>query len=230
MKKTEILKYVVVLIVTVGLFATIFYATDLVNSKRVSAVRIAQDTIAINLLSSETQFTLLRKTDCSAGVEENLFKNDLKSVADRLAYLESTVGPADDEVLNLKKYYSLLELKDYLLIDELGQRCGFKPATVIYFNNATCTSECQKQDYVIAGLREKYPELRVYTFDTSLDLSAVKTLQNVTRAGDVAPTVIAGGKVLKGFQPIEDLEKALAPQLKKSQAAKKATQSATASE
>lgn len=229
MKKIEILKYIVVLIVTVGLFATIFYVTDVANNKRVSAVRIAQDTIAINLLSSETQFTLLRKTDCSAGVEENLFKNDLKSVADRLTYLESTVGTTDEEVVNLKKYYSLLQLKDYLLIEELGQRCGFKPATIIYFNTATCSTECQKQDYVIAGLREKYPELRIYTFDTGLELSAIKTLQNVTHAGEQAPSLVIGGKVFSGFQPIDAIEKIIDPQLKKTPTAKKATAAATVS-
>ncbi len=223
MKKTELLKYFVVLIVTVGLFATIFYVTDVANNKRVSAVRIAQDTIAINLLSSETQFTLLRKTECSTGSEENLFKNDLKSVADRLAYLESTVGNTDDEVLNLKKYYSLLQLKDYLLIDELGQRCEFKPTTIIYFNNSSCTAECQKQDYVIAGVRDKYPELRIYTFDTSLGLSAIKTLQNVTRVGDSAPSLVIDGKVFSGFQSIDSLEKILDVQLKKTSSKKTTT-------
>lgn len=219
MKKSEILKYIIVLAVTVGLFATIFYATDRANNRRVSAVRIAQDTIAINLLSSETQFNLLKKTDCSAGSEEALFKNDLKSVGDRLTYLETTVGKTSDEVVNLKKYYSLLELKDYVLLHDLADRCGFKPSTIVYFTDNTCGADCEKQEYALAGVREKYPELRIYSFDAGLDLAAINTFKSINKIPDTFPVLMIDGKVLSGFQSIELIEKA-APELQKALDAK----------
>ncbi len=212
MKRNEIFKYVIVLLVTAGLFATIFYVTDVANARRVSSIRVAQDTIAINLLSSETQFSLLQKTDCSSDLEQGLFQNDLKSVGDRLTYLESTVGSTDDEVVNLKRYYQLLELKDYLLIDELAAKCHLKPTTVIYFTSDTCGTDCEREDDTISQLRDKYPDLRIYTFDTSLDLAAISTLQDVTKIPDTVPSLVVDDKPYPGFQSVSDVEKA-APEL-----------------
>jgi hypothetical protein len=208
MKKAEIFKYVLTLIITIGLFVTIFYVTDLANARRATALRDAQDTIAINLLSSETQFTLLDSADCSTATDNGgLFQSDLQSIQDHLTSLESSLGTNDVELSNLKKYYALLELKDYLLVGELAARCKFTPATIVYFNNAACGTDCDKQTYVLSQLSQQYPQLRVYSFDTDLNLAAVNTLQSISKIPATLPAIIIDGHDYDGFQSLDDIMK-----------------------
>ena len=58
-------KYVVVFLITVGIFVTIFYVSSTLTNKKVDQLTTIQDNISIDLLSSETQYQLLGDLDCS---------------------------------------------------------------------------------------------------------------------------------------------------------------------
>jgi hypothetical protein len=66
---------------------------------------------------------------------------------------------------------------------------------------------------VLTHLRETYPDLRVYSFDYNIDVSAVKTLISVNKIKNEQPALIIKDKVYYGFKSVEDLEK-LIPELK----------------
>jgi hypothetical protein len=74
-------------------------------------------------------------------------------------------------------------MKDYLLEWNLSQKCSFKPIYILYFYKNNCT-DCEKQGYALTALREKYPELRVYSFDADLDLSAISTLETIYKVSE----------------------------------------------
>jgi glutaredoxin len=141
-------------------------------------------------------------------------------MGDRLAFMEGQLGTDNEQVIGLKKYYSLLQIKDYMLASELAEKCQKKSVVVVYFYTNKDCPDCTKQGYVLTALREKYPELRVYSFDADLDLSAIKTLQTVTGVSSQMPTLVINGKAYAGFQSIEDIEKN--PQIKKLADAQKA--------
>jgi glutaredoxin len=96
-----------------------------------------------------------------------------------------------------------------MLMKELGEKCNFKPVTLIYFYSNENCPDCTKQGFVLTALREKYPLLRVYAFDADLDLSAIKTLQTITDAPATVPSMVIGGKVYTGYKSIEEIEKAV---------------------
>jgi hypothetical protein len=89
---------------------------------------------------------------------------------------------------------------------------------VIYFyaTDDKC-SECEKEGYVLTHLREEYPDLRVYSFDYNIDVSAVKTLIAVNKIKNELPALIIKDKVYYGFKGVEDLEKMM-PELAKMKA------------
>jgi hypothetical protein len=58
-------------------------------------------------------------------------------------------------------------------------------------------------------LRQEYPELRVYSFDYNLDLSAVKTLIKINKVEDKLPAIFIKNKPYYGFQSTEDIMKAM---------------------
>lgn len=209
----EWFKYIITFIVTVGIFVTVFYVTKIMSEQKLTEIRSIQDKISIDLLSSETQFALLKRSTCTQD-GSSLLAPEIGNLGERLAFMENQLGASNQQVLGLKKYYSLLQIKDYLLGLELSQKCDFKPIYILYFYKSDCT-DCEKQGYVLTALREKYPELRTYSFDTNLDLSAIATLKTLYKVSDDLPVVVINEKSYTGFQSIETIEK-LIPDLKKS--------------
>lgn len=215
MKQTsfEWLKYIITFVITAGIFITVFYVTKLVNERKLSEIKSIQDKIAIDLLSSETQFSLLKRSTCTQD-GSSLLAPEIGTLGERLAFMENQLGTDNADVVGLKKYYSLLQMKDYLLGMELSQKCSFKPIYILYFYKNKCT-DCEKQGYALTALREKYPELRVYSFDADLDLSAISTLETIYKVSEDLPALVINEKLYTGFQSIETIEK-LIPELKKS--------------
>lgn len=209
----EWFKYIITFVITAGIFITVFYVTKLVNERKLSEIKSIQDKIAVDLLSSETQFSLLKRSTCTQD-GNSLLAPEIGTLGERLAFMETQLGTDNADVVGLKKYYSLLQMKDYLLGLELSQKCSFKPIYILYFYKNKCT-DCEKQGYALTALREKYPELRVYSFDADLDLSAISTLETIYKVSGDLPALVVNEKLYTGFQSIETIEK-LIPELKKS--------------
>ena len=200
--------------ITAVIFATAIMTSNYFAQKRVDEIRGIQDKIAIDTLSSETQFSLLEESSCK-DIGTGSLSTELGTLEDKLSYTEKERGENDAEVQTLKKYYFLLEIKDYLLMNKISQKCKKTPISIIYFYSLDdkCT-DCEKEGYVLTRLREKYPDLRVYSFDYNADLSAVKTLISINKIKDEMPAIIVKDNAYYGFQSIEDIEKAV-PELKK---------------
>lgn len=206
-------KYVVVFLITVGIFATIFYVSSTLTNKKVDQLTTIQDNISIDLLSSETQYQLLGDLDCSQ-INTSILSDQLNDLAGKIEYLESSNGKSD-QLTQLEQQYSLLEIKDYLLMKQVTARCGTKSVFILYFyTSAANCSDCVKQGYVLTDLRQQYPALRVYSFDYSLNLSAITTLETIYGIKDTElPAIVSGGKVYTGFHSVDDIE-TLIPSLK----------------
>ncbi len=206
-------KYIIVLLITLGIFGTVFYVSNTLTSKKLNELNTISNNIAIDILSAETQYSLLGELDCSQ-VTTTVLSDQLNELAKKVEYLESTSGKSE-ELTQLERQYSLLQIKDYLLMKQINSRCGKKSVFILYFytTSENC-SECVKQGYVLTDLREKYPALRVYSFDYGLNLSAIETLIKIYKIEDTKlPALVSGGKVYTGFHSVEDIE-TLMPSLK----------------
>jgi hypothetical protein len=223
-------KYVIVFFITSTLFGSVLWLSSYLNSKKTDELRTVQDKIYVDLLSSEAQFSLLQESSCK-DVNSTVLSSELNSLSDKITYSESNIGTNNTDVISLKKYYSILEIKDYLLMKNITKRCGEKPVFILYFySNDSCT-DCTKQGYVLSDLHEKYPSLRVYSFDYNLDLSAIKAMISMYSVPDKLPAMVVNGKVYSGFKTADDMKK-LVPEMvvnqlkedKKKAAAESATQ------
>ncbi len=199
-------KYLIVLLITVGLFVSASYLSNYFNNQKINQLKTIQDKIAIDILSSETQFSLLSELSCK-NISDSVFSSELGELGNKLEWSETNLG-ATDEVSYLKKYYSLLQIKDYLLAKKISLRCGVKSAFILYFyTTAANCSLCEEQSLILSTLRSIYPELRVYSFDYSTELSAVKSMLQIYKIKDTAlPALVIDDNVLTGFHGLEDLE------------------------
>ena len=127
--------------------------------------------------------------------------------------METTQEAGSETVINLKKNYSLLQVKDYLLMQEVAEKCDIQTDSIVYFYEQDC-SECVKQGYVLTELKRRYPWLRIYSFDRNLDFSLIVTFEGLYDLGDTYPVLIIGEDTYAGFQDIEDVE-AYIPELQK---------------
>ena len=100
-------------------------------------------------------------------------------------------------------------------MQRLSEKCSSKPISILYFyGNKDVCPQCVDMGYVLTKLRESYPEVRIYSFDTNLQLSALNTLRTVNKISETQlPAVIIGDQTITGFRSYDDL-KALIPELK----------------
>ena len=220
-------KYVIVLFITSTIFATGLWFSNYLSNKKIDQLKSIESSISLDLMSSETQFSLMGELSCK-DVSTTALSSELNSLADKISYSENNIGTDNTDVISLKKYYSLLEVKDYLLMKQITQRCGQKSVFVLYFYKNDNCSDCTKQGYVLTSLRESYPNLRVYSFDYNLDTSVIKAMKSIYKVPDNLPALVINGKVYSGFQSVNDIEKNF-PELKSIKVETPATSSTTKS-
>lgn len=198
-------KYLIVFFITAFLFVIAAYVSNYFSNKKLVQLKDIQDKISIDILSSETQFSLLSDLSCN-NVSGSFLSDELNDLGGKLEWGQKNLG-SSETVSYLKKYYSLLEIKDYLLMKKISSRCGVKSAFILYFyTTAENCSECEKQSIVLSNLRDKYPELRVYSFDYSTDLSAVKSMLQIYKIKDtLLPALVVNDTVITGFRNVDEL-------------------------
>lgn len=230
MQKTPWVKYVLSFVITALIFSTAVIANNFFNDRRIEQLRSIEEGIAIDILSLETQFDLLQEQSCKSIRENSVLSSELDTLARKLSFAEAQLGVDNEEVLRLKRSYSLLEIKDLLLMQKVSEKCTeLEPIFLLYFysNEAGACPECTRQGYVLTELAKDYPKLRIYSFDYDLSLSAVETLISLRGIPNELPAIFINDMVYTGFKSIADIE-TLIPEL--AEIKQSATTTATSTE
>ncbi|MBP6868986.1 MAG: hypothetical protein KBC16_02650 [Candidatus Pacebacteria bacterium] len=199
---------ILALFITLAIIGTVVYAVNYLDQQRVQELNAIQTQLSTDTLSIETQFSLLEEVPCEDIAEGTLLSQEVGTLGDKLAYTENRLGSDNAEVLQLKKQYTLLQIRDYLLTKRLRETCDLEPVVALYFySNAGDCKDCERAGAALSYLRETYPRLRVYSFDYHLELGALQTLEQVEKVEPVFPAFIIEGKRSYGFTTLEDFEK-----------------------
>ncbi len=218
MREINWTKYIFVLIITGVIFISVVSLSGYFSGKKMEELNNIEDKISMNILASETQFLLLGESSCK-NIDNSVLSRELNSLAAKLDYSEKNLGVDNAEVKRLKKYYSLLEIKDYLLLKKMGEKCDFSPVFILYFysNKGDCP-DCQSAGYALTYLRREYPRLRIYSFDYNLDLSTIKTLIAMYGVKNDLPAIVINGEVYYGLKAQDEI-KELFPDVKQGEEA-----------
>src|SRR3989344_2403870 len=103
-------KYLIVFVITLGLFGAASFLSNFFTQKKIDQLRLIQDDLAIDILSSETQFALVQDLACK-NISDSIFSAELDELGTKLEWGQENLG-ATEEVNNLKEYYALLQIKD----------------------------------------------------------------------------------------------------------------------
>ena len=115
-------KYLFSFVITVIIFTTAIFLSNYFSQKKIDEIRGIQDKIAIDILSSETQFSLLEESACTDIDGSSELSKELGTLEEKLSYAEKDRGYNDTEVQTLKRYYSLLEIKDFILMKKISEK------------------------------------------------------------------------------------------------------------
>jgi hypothetical protein len=204
---------IISLIITLLIIGTIVYAVNYLNHQRVVELDTIESQLTTDTLSVETQYALLANAPCedftSSSTEDTTLSQEVSSLGEKLASAEKNFGVKDKNVQQLRRQYTLLEIRDYLLTKQLSKTCNFHPIIVLYFysNTGECKDECSRASYTLSVLHNNYPNLRVYSFDYNLNLAALKTLIAVEKVEPKFPAFVINGKTYYGFTDFDDFKK-----------------------
>jgi len=200
-------KYIITFLITSTIFLSAFFISDRVNVSRIEQLNSVQEKISLNILETETRFALLKEASC-----ENVFEGsqleigitkDLNQLVNRIKFLESELGGDNEDVQLLKQRYTLLQIKDYLLVNELNSKCDYTIATLLYFHTSDCF-DCRKQSIVLDQLRSEYDQVRVYWLDASINESTIETLERLYEI-NTYPTLVLDEQIYSGFISYDEL-------------------------
>jgi hypothetical protein len=199
---------IISLVITIILIGTVIYAINLLNQQRVAQLSSLQDQLATDTLSLETQFALLEEAPCEDLTEGNTLSTEVSNLGDRLSATENQLGTTNQQVIQLKKQYTLLQIRDFLLTKRLSATCHVNPTVVLYFysNKPGSCADCDRAVYALSYLHNQNPKLRVYAFDYDLNLGALDTLKSVEKIQPNFPAFVINGKTSYGFTTLDSFE------------------------
>ena len=94
-------KYLIVFFITVGLFATTGYLSNYFGNKKIDELKSIQDKIAVDVLSSETEYSLLSDLSCK-NISDSVLSDELGELGQKLEWGENNLGTPDERT-ELKK-------------------------------------------------------------------------------------------------------------------------------
>ncbi|MBU6370968.1 MAG: thioredoxin family protein [Patescibacteria group bacterium] len=199
--------YLYAFLITLAVFLVALYASDAVTNSRAAAVKASEDKASNDILASETEFALLGQVSCK-DIDKSTLAGELGEIGDKLSFLEASADDTNPDVIAMKEYYSILEVKDFILTKQLDAKCQNAPVAILYFYANDCAA-CQAVGDGLTALHAKYPSLRIYSFDRNLDMPLIRTLAQLYNVGTSTPEVVVNEHLIPKIDTIADIENAL---------------------
>lgn len=202
-------KYLITLFVTTLLFFIAWQVSGVFTKRKVLTIEDAQNRIETTILENEYQLLLPDEVLCARDDTLKTLGDQIGDMAEKIAFAEEQ-SAQKETILELKKQYTLLQVKDFLINRQRATRCQYTLSTILFFyeTREKCP-DCIKQGYVLDAIRATYPEIRVYSFDYALELSTIEALKASYSIEGVLPALVIDSKTVYGFQSLETLHRLL---------------------
>jgi hypothetical protein len=131
-----------------------------------------------DIINLETLYLLEDQFPCNPEILD-ITSERLDYLGELITIMEVKQGKFDPQVLELKKLYTVLEVRHFLLTESRNTQCGSDQNTALFFysNEEQCEGPVEKTAFVLTFLRNKHENVRVYSFDVNLDSDLIATLK-----------------------------------------------------
>ncbi|MEK6963379.1 MAG: hypothetical protein AABX70_03050 [Nanoarchaeota archaeon] len=204
-KKLRTRRYITVFFLTTAIFVLGLVIGGYNTEKKLNSITALQEELKTHTLDVEMQYNLLAQDPCGF-VNVTALTDELYDISLKLDYMENVLGSDSSDVIQLKQYYFLLELRHWLFLKKVNKECGRNDTLVLYFysNQGDC-SQCEQQGFILSYLRKIYPNLYVYSFDINLKSNALDIIKRKYKVVK-APFIILNEVPYIGFKAKDELQ------------------------
>lgn len=191
-------------------FVTLIFLIGIIIGQTITELRFSEfdkreRDMRTYILSLDLQSELISKKICDV----NIFglTKEKTELGQQLEYLENKLGKNNTKLIPLKKEYTLLSIRQWLLVKRTKEECEKNWNIILYFySNERNTSICESQGYILDYIYSKHPNsVVIYAFDFDLDTPALNTLKNIYGIKQV-PSLVINEKLYEGFQGKDKIE------------------------
>src|SRR3989344_5811063 len=116
-------RYFLAFIFTSAVFIIGFLLGLLLTSLKFDFIDQYQQDFRTDILTFDVQDMLLQEDICKFDV--NQLDDEFGVMSEQVSVLEDKLGKYDEDVLRMKEYYSLLEIRHMLLVEKLKNYCDY---------------------------------------------------------------------------------------------------------
>ena len=206
-RKVDWIKLVAAFAISCLIFIAGIELGSLITKQKVNDILSVEQEARFELENTVIESMLLEQSPC---LNPSDLSNKLNDLGVKLTYLEAQYDKNDPRILELKKPYTLLEMRHYLTMKKMIEDCSYNYTLVLFFysNTPENIDESEEQGFVLDYLGKKFDNLKIYSFDSELDIPATKTLMAIYGI-KITPSLVIDGKMYAGFHDKDELEELL---------------------
>lgn len=199
-------RFLAAFFLTAFIFLLVIVTNNYFNEARMNKLNSIYNDIRIDALNAEVQYEIISENPCVALNFEPM-NDELFDLGEKLTAMEESLGKNNQQVLDLKKYYSILETRQWLFVKKASKQCNKNATPIMFFySNQEDCGDCEQQGFVLNYIRTAVPNSYIYSFDVNLDSSAVKALK-VSHNITTVPALVINDKTYFGLKNSEEIIK-----------------------
>lgn len=207
-QKINPVKYITVFAITTLIFIVGIIIGNYFAAQKMQQIDYIGQDLKTDTTAMELQYELIAENPCE-DLNATPLADELYEMASKLDYMENRLGENDRDVLDLKEYYSLLELRHWLFIQKTNEECNQSSANILFFytNEKDC-KDCKEQGFILTWIRRNYENVYIYSFDHTIENAALDT---VKRLYDIegTPSVVINKHTYNKFMSKKELQNIL---------------------
>ncbi len=198
-------KYIAIIVVVFFVFVVGILLGKILTEMNLSSYTNTAAFLKLQTLSLSLQQDLISKNICDIDVFK--ITRDRARLGAKVEELEKSLGKTNPQTIALKAEYSLISIRQWLLVKDVKEKCGQDVNIILFFySNTNNLQDSELQGYVLDYLHRKYPEKIVtYSLDSDLEEPTIGTLMELYNITQI-PSIVINEKLYSGFHNREVLE------------------------
>lgn len=204
-------RYLWAFIIGTVAFILVFLISNAISFLEFQRVSNIQDTLAYKIFEDKLYSSFFNQSICG---DESLDRitEDLGFQGKIIDALEKKFGKDNEQVLERKKFYTLIEIEHYEFVQQRIENCRLSTNTILFFYSNE-RIDLERSEEIGRLLNEVYlkneDDLLVYSFDINLDSDLIEELKEKYNVEESPTLVINNNSTVSEPIRIEDVEKHL---------------------
>jgi len=203
-------RYLWALIIGTIIFLLVFLISNGISFLEFQRISNLQDSIAYKIFEDKLSVSFFNQPVC-ANESFNKISQDLGFQGKIINDLETKFGKNNEQVLQRKKFYSLIELEHFEFVKSRIENCGLSTNTILFFYSNEDKEIEQSKDVgkLLDEVYSRNNNIVIYSFDINLNSSLIKDLVEKYKVKSSPSLIINENSTIIEPIRIENVEKFL---------------------